>query len=243
MKLTLVKKQNETQDAKSFFFEPDKKVKYAPGQYFYITLPTLLYPDNRGATRHFTLSSSPTDGKTLRITTKIRQESGFKRSLDELKIGSTVEGKGPNGIFFLDREMTRPQMFIAGGIGITPFRSIIKFATDKEFSTPIYLVYANSTPEEIIFRNDIENWEQKNSNLKVKITITQPEAGQEKWRGLKGRIDQVLLSKLITDWQLKISAVTFWLVGPPQMVDAVEHVLTLMKVSSDAIKIEKFTGY
>ncbi|EKD57627.1 MAG: hypothetical protein ACD_57C00206G0001, partial [uncultured bacterium] len=82
MKLKLVKKKNEAEGTKSFFFESETKVDYSPGQYFFITLPKLNYPDQRGETRHFTLSSSPTE-QLLRITTRIRPESGYKKTLDE----------------------------------------------------------------------------------------------------------------------------------------------------------------
>ena len=101
MRLVLVDKKTEAEGTKSFFFEPEEIVSYLPGQYFYFTLPKLKFPDERGDTRHFTLSSSPTEGKTLRITTRVREESGFKKTLDELPFGSNLEGRGPNGTFYI----------------------------------------------------------------------------------------------------------------------------------------------
>jgi len=104
MKLELVDKKIEAQGTKSFFWETQKEIKYLPGQYFYFTLPKLSYPDSRGATRHFSLSSSPTEGKLIRCTTRIRQESGFKKTLDELPIGSEIEGEGPEGSYIWQGE-------------------------------------------------------------------------------------------------------------------------------------------
>src|SRR3989337_2125381 len=155
MKLTLLEKKDEAKGTKSFFWETEKPVSYLPGQFFYFTLPSLKYPDPRGATRHFTLSSSPTEGENLRSTTRIREESGYKKTLNELPLGSVIEGEGPNGKFLLDENEKGPFVFLAGGIGITPFRSMMKFATDKKLSVPIQLIYSNSIPEEIAFRPEI----------------------------------------------------------------------------------------
>ena len=104
MKLKLIKKILEAKGTKSFFWEPEKTVGYLPGQYYYFTLPALKYPDPKGATRHITISSSPTEGNLLRLTTRIREESGYKKTLDGLPIGAEIEGEGPNGTFVLDQD-------------------------------------------------------------------------------------------------------------------------------------------
>jgi len=134
MKLALVKKEDVAKGTKSFYWEPEKKVNYLPGQYFYYTLPKLNYDDPRGPTRHFTISSSPTEDNLLRLTTRIRPESAYKKTLDELKIGDTVSGEGPSGTFILDEHEKGPHVLIAGGIGITPFRSFIKYNIDNNLS-------------------------------------------------------------------------------------------------------------
>src|SRR3990172_9740092 len=102
MLLKLKEKVKEAMGTTTFLWESEKSVSYLPGQYFYYTLPKLIYPDSKGPTRHFTLSSSPTEGKLLKLTTKIRKESGFKQTLDALPIGSQVEGEGPSGTFIID---------------------------------------------------------------------------------------------------------------------------------------------
>src|SRR3989344_1053522 len=249
MKLTLVKKQDEAQGTKSFFFEPEKEVRYIAGQYFYITLPKLNYQDPRGSTRDFTLSSSPSEGKNLRITTRIRQESGFKKTLDELAIRSIVEGEGPNGTFIFDENNKGPQVFLAGGIGITPFRSIIKYVFDKKLDTQIHLIYSNSVPEQIAFRKELTDISNFNQNIKVSMTVTKPEESKERWTGLVGRMDELMLKKLIENWSLKMNNphlgrnLIFWLCGPPPMVDAMEQILSKLNISPDHIRVEKFTGY
>lgn len=239
MKLKLLKKEDEAKGTKSFYWESEKPVTYIAGQYYYFTLPSLKYPDPRGATRHFTLSSSPTEGNPIRNTTRIRQESGFKKTLDELEMGALIEGEGPNGTFILDEAEPGPHVFLAGGIGITPFRSMIKYAADKNLKTQIHLVYSNSIPEEITFRVELEALAKSWPNLKLDMTITKPEESKEPWKGLTGRIDENLIQKLVPDFKDKI----FWVCGPPAMVEGIEQALGKLNLSSGKVRSEKFTGY
>ena len=239
MKLKLVSIKEEAKGTKSFFWQPEREVKYLPGQYFYYTLPSLKYPDPRGATRHFTISSSPTEGENLRLTTRIREESGYKKTLNELPQGSIIEGEGPNGTFVLDQNEKGPFVFLAGGIGITPFMAMMKFAVDKKLSIPMHLIYSNSIPEEIAFRKEVEEFAKENPNIKADMTISKPEESKEKWEGITGRIDENLIRKLVLD----ISAPTFMVTGPPAMVDAMEQVLGKLDLSAGKVRSEKFTGY
>ncbi len=240
MKFKLIDKKDEASGTKSFFFEPDEKIEWLPGQYFYITLPKIIHEDPRGDTRHFTNSASPTEGNIIRITTRVRYESGFKQSLDELPVGSEVEGKGPNGIFTIDEKTVGSHIFLAGGIGITPFRSIIKYALDKNIGINMDLVYSNSLPEEIALRKELESWVNQ-SNFKLYMTISKPGESKEKWEGLTGRIDESLINKLFSKEDIQKS--TFWVSGPPAFVTAMEEMLSKMRIPPDNIRTEKFTGY
>jgi len=239
MKLKLIAKKKEAENTKSFLFEPEKEFDFLPGQYFYFTLPKLNYKDSRGATRHFTIANSPTEGKNIFIATRMRKSSGFKKTLDEMEIGSLIEGEGPSGIFVLDENDKGPHVFLAGGIGITPFRSIVKNVVDKKLKTPIHLIYSNSTPEQITFRSELEKWAKKSRNIRLDMTCSQTEGSKEKWGGLTGRIDENLIKKLVPD----ISKQTFWVCGPPAMVDAMEKALGKLRITSDKVHSEKFSGY
>lgn len=239
MQLKLVKKTDEAKDTKSYFWESSEKISYLPGQFFYFTLPVLKYDDPRGSTRHFTISSSPTEENNIVFTTKLSSGSGYKKTLDELPVGSIIDGEGPNGMFTLTEDNIEPNIFIAGGIGITPFRSMIKYATDKKFSTQIHLIYSNSTPDEIIFNEDLKNMAMENKNFKMDLTVTHPEAAAEKWQGLSGRVDEGLIRKLVPDVDNSI----FWVCGPPSMVDGIESVLDKMSISGANVRFEKLTGY
>lgn len=241
-RLTFKDKKVEARGTKTFIFEKPPGFEYKAGQYMYFTIPELKYPDARGNIRHFTLSSSPTED-FLSITVRMREESGYKKTLDRLTPGSEIPARGPEGVFMLDDdETTVPQVMIAGGIGITPFRSMARYATDKALPVPIHIIYSNSIPEEIAFRKELDELAAKNTNLKVTHTITKPEESTESWAGLVGRINDDLIRKLIPDTR-HLKSGTFWLCGPPQMVSALEEVLEAMQIPQERIRIEKFTGY
>jgi ferredoxin-NADP reductase len=241
MKLKLVDKRQEAKGTNSFFWEAEKPVKYLPGQYFYFTLAKLAFPDPRGSTRHFTISSSPTEGILLRLTTRIREQSGYKKTLDSLEIGEVIEGEGPNGTFVLDESEKGPHVLLAGGIGITPFRSMIKYNLDKNLGTKITLLYSCSIPEEIVFRKELEGYNDLTQNLKLYLTVSQPQNAKSGWTGLTGRIDEAMIKKIVPDYSTLNP--TFWVCGPPPMVEAMEQVLGRLNISSGKVRSEKFTGY
>lgn len=233
MKLKLVKKVDEGRGTKSFFWETEKEVRYLPGQYFYFTLLKLDFPDPRGNTRRFTLSSSPTEGKLIRSTTRIREESGYKKTLDGLPVGSVIDGEGPNGTFVLDQNDQGSHIFLAGGIGITPFRSMIKYITDKSLSTQIYLIYSDSTKEDMAFQKELDLLAKSHPNIKIRFVFTKT----------AGRIDSLRIESFIKNWSLKIENCVWWICGPPPMVDAMEAILGNLQIPFGKVRVEKFTGY
>ncbi|MBI3290599.1 FAD-dependent oxidoreductase [Candidatus Microgenomates bacterium] len=238
MRLTLVKKQDDAKGTTSFFWKAEPAIEWKPGQYLYYTI-TLPEKDLRGNVRHFTISSSPTESE-IRLTTKL-SDSLYKKILFELPMGSETNGSGPRGDFVLDEERTKPQVFLAGGIGITPFRAFIKYAVDKGFKTPMHLIYSNSTPEEITFKEDLDSWTEQNKNFKVSYTITKPEESKKPWPGPIGRISADMISKLTTNYLLPTT--TFWVCGPPAFTEAMEEELSKLKVDLQKIETEQFTGY
>ncbi len=237
MKLKLIRKAEEADLIKTFVFEKPKDFTFLPGQFIYLTLPKLKYPDERGSTRIFTISSSPTE-KHITITTKIREESGFKKTLDEAKIGEVFEFRKPMGDFTVFKKTKKKHIFLAGGIGITPFRSIIKYHQDKNIKNKIHLIWSVKKEDEIPFRKEFDGW-QKEKVAKIDITLT--EESPNNWKGLLGRIDKDKLIKLISPKGLKESR--FMVCGPPSFVDAMEETLAELKVKEDNIMAEKFSGY
>lgn len=231
MKAKLVKKTTEAKGTVSFFFEPERQTSFLPGQYYYFTLPKLDYPDTRGATRHFTIASSPTESKIFQITTRIREESGYKKTLDALPIGAQVEIEGPNGTLIFDEsEMGKNHVFLAGGIGITPFRSFIKYNVDRGLKIPMFLIYSNNNPE-FVYKKELDQITKANDYIKIAYFDSSH----------SGHLDEKRIKDLVPSAYLLSS--TWWLVGPPPFVDAVEVALEKLKIESSQIRSEKFTGY
>jgi glycine betaine catabolism B len=237
--LKLIDKRDEAQGTKSFIFEKPQGFFPKTGDFLYFDLEELNYPDPRGKTRHFTLSSSPTEDY-ISFTCRMREQSGYKKTFDELPMGTLVKARGPQGIFdFPEKDGDKPEVMIAGGIGITPYRCRIKYITDKNLNTPVHLLYANSVPEQITFKKELDEISQTNPHIKVTYFISDPDKSQEKWDGRVGRIDEASVRELVSD----IPNTIFWVCGPPPMVDAVEELLTNLGATEDLIRTEKFTGY
>lgn len=243
MKLKFIKKEEIAKDTKAFFFQSENNVNYLPGQFFYFTIPQHFFEkvDPKGPTRHFTLFLSPTEEKIIAFATRMRKESIYKNTLDKLKPNDIIEGYGPEGTFILDESEKGPHILLAGGIGITPFRSMIKYAIDKNLNEEIYLIYSNSTPEEAAFKDELLRWTNTYKNIKVYLTITKPEESKERWNGFTGRIDEKLIKSLIDASILNKG--TFWISGPPAMVDAIEETLISLNIPLGKVRTEKFTGY
>ena len=177
-------------------------------------------PDSRGVSRYFTVSSSPTE-KNIRITTRIGK-STFKQKLNSLPIGSRVEMRGPFGTFVLNRDM-RPRVYLAGGIGITPARSMMVYANDKNLNIPITLIVSFSRKEDIIFHDDLAGSE--NKNLKAFF--------------LTERINEKIIKKNLVSLRISI----FYITGPTSFVSAMEKLVKQMGVAEKNIKTEDFPGY
>jgi ferredoxin-NADP reductase len=220
--LKLIEKRNETKSVVSFIFEPETPIKWLAGQYLIYNLPH-VNQDLRGKMRFFTISSSPYE-KNPTITTKIeKNSSSFKKTLSNLKIGGIIKAKGPDGDFVIEN-LNGNYVFIAGGIGITPFISIIKQLNHKNNLTDITLLYANKS-DDIVFKKELEEIARKNVNLKLNYFISPV------------RIDEKILKKFIN------KKTVFYVSGPDPMVDGVTKLLTKLGLRKENIKEDYFSGY
>jgi len=210
------------------FLKP--QIDYKPGQYLLYSLPV---EDPKGNSRPFSLASSPTED-FLMLTTKL-SGSVFKNKLASLNKGDTINARGPFGRFVL--QDSKKHLMIAGGIGITPFRSMIKYAIENKIKQSITLFYSNKVPEEIAFRNELDKWQQRNENFKLIHTITRPEESKEQWSGRVGRIDSELIKE-----HLDIDTIIY-VCGPPGMVDAMLELLKEIGVPDERVRAERFAGY
>jgi len=236
--LKVIETKLETHDTKSIKLDiKGIDIQYKSGQYLIMTFPELV-DQEKSNLRAFTISSSPTERDFIMVTTKLTG-SKFKEKLNHLKIGDKINVKLPFGRFTLDEDYSSHIVMIAGGIGITPFRSHIKYATDKNLPLKITLLYSNKAPEEIIFYSEFEQLMKFNLHLKVIHTITRPEESKQKWGGKIGRIDEKIIKEFATDFGNTL----FYTCGPPAMVDGVIALLKEMNAKPENIKIEKFVGY
>lgn len=223
-------------DAFAFYFTPKQDFAFLAGQYLQLTLPH-QNPDTRGIKRFFTIASSPQEDKIM-IATRIIQSS-FKKALFTLPKGKKLECFGPLGSFTMSGEQETSRIFLAGGIGITPFRSILLNAAFMSSQTPLTLFASFSTPQELVFYDELINLSKDRKSIKVIYTISHPENSQTNWSGERGRISAELIKKYVQDC---LSA-KYFISGPPKMVEAMVEIVGGMGVFREQIKKENFTGY
>jgi ferredoxin-NADP reductase len=235
--LRLVRKEKiSDHDAYSFYFRRTDGFDFYPGQYMRWTIEK-EFQDDRGKSRYFTIASSPTED-LLMVTTKIIK-SNFKQALTSLKIGDHIVSFGPFGSFVLDELDKTPRVFIAGGIGITPFRSMAIYARDKKLSIPITFFASFSTVEETVYYDELKAIEDILPHFKYIPTITKPEESKSSWNGEEGRLDIDKIRKYVSNPQDPI----YYIAGPTKMVEALVELVKSLGVDNDKIKFENFPGY
>jgi ferredoxin-NADP reductase len=212
-----------------------REVEFEPGQYFFVTLPDLGHQDEKGLRRHITVVTSPNERGVLGLCTRLR-DTAFKRSLAELPVGAEVEVEEPKGEFVLPKETDRPYVFIAGGIGITVFRSMLRYIAEEGLPHRVTLVYSNRDQDSAAFLDELSALERDNANLRVVPTMTDDPA----WEGETRRIDADLLRDHLDG---ELDSFTYLVAGPPAMVDAMEKTLRDAAVPEEQIRPERFSGY
>jgi ferredoxin-NADP reductase len=236
LRLPLLDSQAETPSVTTFRFDlGGREVDYRPGQYGLLKLEGV--EDPRGPQRQFTLSSSPTEDGFVAITTR-RTGSPFKERLHQLGPGDEVELRAAMGVFTL--ESNRPAVMVAGGIGITPFRSMIRYAADRGLDLPIVLLYSSRTPDEMAFKAEFDELARKHRSLKVTYTVTRPDAGSGAWSGRTGRFG----APDVREAAGGLSQPLYYVCGSEAMVDGTTRMLAEeLRMASDDIRSEEFPGY
>jgi len=220
-----------------FVFHADKKLNYQPGQYMEWTLGHQK-KDNRGMRRYFTIASSPTESN-IRIGVKFYpQSSSFKKNLRSLKKGDTVVASQLAGNFTMPKSKDKKLVFLAGGIGVTPFRSMIKYLLDRGEKRNIILLYANNNYLDIAYK---EIFDQALQNLGIKTIYTlHNEVGiPADFIYERGLVNRQILQEEVPDFKERI----FYISGPKTMIDSFKKVLKEMGVRPSHIKTDFFPGY
>lgn len=211
-----------------------KKVEFKAGQYFYITILNPPYNDERGAMRHITIVNPPEENDKLVLTTRIR-DSAFKKSLVEVPIGHEVQIGGIEGSFTLPESKDRRLVFIAGGIGITPFMSMLSHIRNLKLSYRITLLYSNRDKKSAVYLDDLEEFIKDMPDFKLILTMTE----DPHWKGEKRRIN----SEFLKEYLQNPREYFYYVAGPPGFNEGIKTSLQEADVSKENIKAEKFSGY
>ncbi len=228
--------RGETPTVKTFRFErPDVPFSFRPGQYMAVRIGGV--DDPRGDSRTFSISSSPTDADEITITTRLGP-SPFKQRLFRMRPGDEVNLWGPFGSFVL--ETGHPLVLLGGGIGVTPFRSMIRFAASRQREQPIVLLYSSRTPEEIVYRREFEELARTWEGLRPFLCVSRPGESRAPWSGRTGHVD----ASLIREAMAGLRAPVCYICGPPGMVRELHRTLAVdVGIPSGSIRTELFNGY
>ncbi|MDP3741807.1 MAG: oxidoreductase [Candidatus Micrarchaeota archaeon] len=218
-----------------------EKFTFKPGQYALVELKIkqVVAGGSVGADaggpwddHAFSIACAP-NTEYLEFATR-KSDSDYKKAFVALVKGDEVKVSGPLGNFTLD-PIAKSVCFLSGGIGITPIRSMVQFATQQKLNMPITLLFGNRNPSEIPFKAELDGLQKQNPNLKVVHVVSE---GDAKWTGAVGRIDAELIKN-----HSRIDTDTYYICGPPGMVDSLTNTLKTLNVAEERIKIEYFTGY
>lgn len=236
-KIKLANKQEIADGTMAFYFEKPKGFTHKAGQYADLTLIDPTETDAEGNTRTFTLANAPYED-SLMFSTRMR-DSAFKRVLKTMPLGTELTLDAPHGSFTLHNDASIPAVFLTGGIGLTPARSIVLQAAYDKLSHKIFLFDSNKRPEDAVFLDELVEAEKVNPNYTFIGTMTQIEKSDCTWDRETGFINEAMLLKYIGDLTLPI----YYLAGPQAMVHAMLEMLTQAGVNEDNIRTEEFSGY
>ncbi len=202
----------------------EKEFNFWAGQYVRVSAPKLLHPDPKGPSRVFSIASSPNDKNKLSVAFR-DSGSGFKRTLMELSLGSIADVEGPFGYFTLPKNQNQPVVLIAGGIGITPCISMIRYATEEKLAHPMTLLYANRNAENAAYLEELTAIAKQNPRFLLKNQF--------------GRISADFIQQSVKN----LAESVWYIVGFPAMVAEMRNLLSSLGVSEAKVYFEDFTGY
>ena len=221
----------------AFRFAKPATFKFTPGQFLDITLLNHRETDSEGNVRGFSIASAPCEDFIM-VATRLRN-TAFKRVLRSVSLGTEVKIEGPFGDLRLHHDKSRAAVVLTGGIGITPFRSILLQAAKEKLPHRIFLFYANRRPEDAAFLDELQQLEMQNPNYKLVACMTEMEKSSRTWSGESGVINPQMLAKYLK----RVTSPVYYVTGPPAMVKTMHTMLVDMGVDDDSMRIEEFAGY
>ncbi len=221
----------------AFRFDRPTHWSFKAGQFVDITLVNPSETDSEGNVRGFSLASAP-DEETLLLATRMR-DTAFKRSLAAALPETEFKIEGPFGDFSLHHETRRPAVMIAGGIGITSFRSMVLGATHRKLKHRIVLFYFNRRLEDAPFLEELQLLESRNPYYRLIAVMIQPERSRRGWGGETGHLSEAMLKSYLNDLDSPI----YYVAGPAPMVEGIREVLNSAGIDKDDVRTEEFAGY
>ncbi len=224
-------------DTMAFWFDSSgSDFSFKAGQNTDFILVNPPVTDAEGNARTFSFCSSPNDKGSIMIATRMRP-TAYKNYLKSAPLGTKVKVGPPMGSFTLHKDASKAAVLLAGGIGVTPMRSIVEWATREKLPHRIYLFYSNRNRALAAFLTEFEAWTKQNANFKLIATIT--DAADSSWPYEKGRIDKEMISRHVSD----LPHAMYYAAGPPGMVAGMGQLLESLGVSEDNVKADEFAGY
>jgi len=236
-KIRLMNRTEVAEGTIAFHFEKPASLQFEAGQHAELTLLNPSENDFEGSSRIFSFASAPFEPE-LMFATRI-QDTAFKRVLKASPIGTEISLDGPMGSFTLHKDEKKTGVFLAGGIGVTPFMSIVSEAAKNKASHLLYMFYSNRRPEDAPFLDRLLAAEKENPNFRLIPTMTAMEKSQREWKGETGFIDKAMLVRYLP----ALDGPIYYIAGPPSMVGAMKKMLSAAEVNSDDVRTEEFSGY
>ncbi|MGZ5651521.1 MAG: FAD-dependent oxidoreductase [Usitatibacter sp.] len=233
----LLAREEVAEGTMAFRFEKPPGFVFKPGQAIDVVLPGSPGRASQDSRHAFSLVSAPYEA-SLVVATRMR-DSAFKRALKALPIGDRVQIEGPFGSLTMHKERARPAVFMAGGIGVTPFMSILRQAASDRLPQPLLLLYSNRRPEDAAFLDELQQLSGLNGNFRLLATMTESGKSARPWAGETRLIDEAVVKEAVAG----LTAPIFYLAGPPAMVRAMREVLNRGGVEDDDVRGEEFFGY
>lgn len=220
----------------AFHFARPGGFAFQAGQSINLGLIDPPQTDAKGDRRTFSIASAPFEDE-LMIATRLR-DTAYKRVLQSMPAGTRVQVRGPSGKFVLDPTDARLAVFLAGGIGVTPFVSIVRQAAHEALPRRLHLFYSNRRPEDAPFLRELMD-AGRNPAYRFTGTMVEMDRSRGTWAGERGVIDRAMLERALGD----LLAPTYHIAGPPAMVEAMKKLLVDAGVAGDSIRTDEFFGY